>query len=162
MCLPREVAAYLLQGLLKVIRRILDLATKGTRVHYLTGNHDEMLRKFSESHMGNFSIADKLVLDLDGQKAWIFHGDVFDASVNHAKWIAKLGGLGYDYLILAAGAQHSYFGRDEWEPFAPGLKTIEQATEIRRRVLTAFERKGERAGRAIRDLTYRVTENAGG
>jgi UDP-2,3-diacylglucosamine pyrophosphatase LpxH len=34
-------------------------------------------------------------------KAWIFHGDVFDASVNHAKWIAKLGGLGYDYLILS-------------------------------------------------------------
>lgn len=45
----------------------------------------------------------------------------------------------YDYLILACGVQHSYFGRDEWEPLAPGLKTIEQATEIRRRVLSAFE-----------------------
>lgn len=47
--------------------------------------------------------------------------------------------LSYDYLILACGAKHSYFGHPEWEEFAPGLKTLEQATEIRRRVLTAFE-----------------------
>lgn len=45
----------------------------------------------------------------------------------------------YDYLILACGASHSYFGKNEWEFFAPGMKTFEQATEIRRRVLTAFE-----------------------
>jgi NADH dehydrogenase len=45
----------------------------------------------------------------------------------------------YDYLIIAAGARHSYFGHDEWETFAPGLKTIEDAVEIRRRVLLAFE-----------------------
>ena len=47
--------------------------------------------------------------------------------------------LGYDYLVLATGATHSYFGKDEWAPQAPGLKTIEDATEIRRRVLLAFE-----------------------
>src|SRR5258708_2199868 len=47
--------------------------------------------------------------------------------------------VGYDYLIVAAGAGHSYFGHDEWEPSAPGLKTIEDALEIRRRVLLAFE-----------------------
>ena len=47
--------------------------------------------------------------------------------------------IAYDYLIVAAGAQHSYFGHDEWEPLAPGLKTIEDALEIRRRVLLAFE-----------------------
>src|ERR1035437_6508477 len=45
----------------------------------------------------------------------------------------------YDYLIVAAGASHAYFGHDEWEPIAPGLKTIEDALEIRRRVLLAFE-----------------------
>jgi NADH dehydrogenase/putative oxidoreductase len=45
----------------------------------------------------------------------------------------------YDYLVLATGAAHSYFGKDEWQPFAPGLKRIEDATEIRRRLLTAFE-----------------------
>lgn len=50
------------------------------------------------------------------------------------------GVVSYDYLLLATGAQHSYFGKNEWEPFAPGLKTLPQATEIRRRVLTAFEK----------------------
>ncbi|WP_437580440.1 NAD(P)/FAD-dependent oxidoreductase [Sorangium sp. So ce887] len=49
------------------------------------------------------------------------------------------GELGYDKLIMAAGASHSYFGHDEWAPFAPGLKTVEDALEIRRRVLLAFE-----------------------
>ena len=52
--------------------------------------------------------------------------------------------LPYDYLILAPGARHSYFGRDEWEPLAPGLKSLDDALEIRRRVLVAFER-AERA-----------------
>jgi NADH dehydrogenase len=47
--------------------------------------------------------------------------------------------LGYDYLVVAAGATHAYFGHDEWEPFAPGLKTIEDALEIRRRILLAYE-----------------------
>lgn len=50
------------------------------------------------------------------------------------------GDLSYDYLIMACGAKHSYFGRPDWEENAPGLKTLEQATEIRRRILTAFER----------------------
>ena len=49
------------------------------------------------------------------------------------------GEVEYDYLIVAAGASHAYFGHDDWEPFAPGLKTIEEALEIRRRVLLAFE-----------------------
>ncbi|WP_296145772.1 UDP-2,3-diacylglucosamine diphosphatase [uncultured Flavobacterium sp.] len=92
--------SYFPKSHLKVIRKIIDFASKGTQVYYITGNHDEMLRKFSDSKVGNFSIIDKLVLNLDGKKAWIFHGDVFDSSVQHAKWIAKLGGLGYDYLIL--------------------------------------------------------------
>jgi NADH dehydrogenase len=49
------------------------------------------------------------------------------------------GSIPYDYLIVAAGASHAYFGHDDWEPYAPGLKTIEDALEIRRRVLLAFE-----------------------
>lgn len=85
---------------LKVIKRIVEMASKGTKVYYMTGNHDELLRKFSDTIIGNFAILDKLVLPLDDKKAWIFHGDVFDVSVQHSKWIAKLGGLGYDYLIL--------------------------------------------------------------
>lgn len=93
--------SYFPKSHLKVIKKIIDLASKGTEVYYITGNHDEMLRKFSDTKIGNFSILDKLVLELDDKKAWIFHGDVFDASVQHSKWIAKLGGWGYDMLILA-------------------------------------------------------------
>ncbi|KAF2518707.1 UDP-2,3-diacylglucosamine diphosphatase [Flavobacterium salilacus subsp. salilacus] len=92
--------SYFPKSHLKVIKKILDFASKGTKVYYITGNHDEMLRKFSDTSMGNFSIVDKVVLELDGKKAWFFHGDVFDSSITHAKWIAKLGGIGYDYLIL--------------------------------------------------------------
>lgn len=84
----------------RVLGQILKMASKGTTVYYLTGNHDEMLRRFSDFSMGNFYLADKLVLQLDGKKAWIFHGDVFDLSVNTSKWLAKLAGKSYDYLIL--------------------------------------------------------------
>jgi len=60
--------------------------------------------------------------------------------VNASSLTTSAGEFPFDYLILACGSEHSYFGHDEWEDFAPGLKTLEQATEIRRRVLTAFER----------------------
>ncbi|WP_430612394.1 UDP-2,3-diacylglucosamine diphosphatase [Flavobacterium sp. JP2137] len=92
--------SYFPKSHLKVIKKIIDMASKGTKVYYITGNHDEMLRKFSDFQLGNIALLDKLVLDIDGKKAWIFHGDVFDSSVQHAKWIAKLGSKGYDYLIL--------------------------------------------------------------
>ncbi len=92
--------SYFPKAHLLIIKKILSLAAKGTKVYYITGNHDEKLRKFSNTKMGNIQICDKLILNLDGKKAWFFHGDVFDASVQHAKWIAKLGGWGYDLLIL--------------------------------------------------------------
>jgi len=92
--------SYFPKSHLRVVKKLLDFAAKGTTVYYITGNHDEMLRKFADTAMGNFSIVNKVVLELDGKKAWFFHGDVFDSSVQHAKWIAKLGGIGYDYLIL--------------------------------------------------------------
>jgi len=91
---------YFPKSHLQVIKKIISLAAKGTKVYYITGNHDEKLRKFSPVELGNISVLDKLVLNLDGKKAWIFHGDVFDASIQHTKWIAKLGGWGYDFLIV--------------------------------------------------------------
>ncbi len=54
--------------------------------------------------------------------------------------LASGGSVPYDWLIVATGAQHAYFGHDDWEPFAPGLKTLEDATAMRRRLLTAFEK----------------------
>ena len=83
----------------KVLKTILDKAAKGTKVTYITGNHDEVLRKFTDFKLGNFELLNKIVLELDGKKAWIFHGDVFDASIQNSKWLAKLGSFGYDLLI---------------------------------------------------------------
>ncbi len=85
---------------MKIIKLIMEWVTKGVKVHYITGNHDEMLRKFVGLKLGKFSISNKIVLNVNGKKVWIFHGDVFDVSMQHAKWIAKLGAIGYDFLIL--------------------------------------------------------------
>jgi hypothetical protein len=86
---------------MKVVKHILNWVSKGIKVYYVTGNHDEMLRKFTGFKLGNFTIVNKIVLDLDNnQKAWFFHGDVFDVTMQHSKWLAKLGGAGYDLLIL--------------------------------------------------------------
>lgn len=62
----------------------------------------------------------------------------------------------YDHLVIATGARHAYFGHDEWEPYAPGLKTIEDATEIRRRILLAFERAECDLRARARNMTFIV------
>lgn len=85
---------------MKVVQRIVKMINNGTQVHYLTGNHDEMLRRFADFELNNFKIDNKLVLEMDGKKMWFFHGDVFDITMKHSKWLAKLGGWGYDLLIL--------------------------------------------------------------
>ncbi len=86
---------------MEVLRYIIKMSNLGTRVIYITGNHDEALRKYSDFILGNFELVDKLILDLDGKTTWIFHGDVFDSSTKgYAKIVAKLGGKGYDLLIL--------------------------------------------------------------
>jgi NADH dehydrogenase FAD-containing subunit len=66
--------------------------------------------------------------------------------------------LPYDYLVLASGASHSYFGRDEWAPYAPGLKRVEDATEVRRRLLVAFEQAENTDDRQEREalLTFLI------
>lgn len=85
---------------MKVIRELVKIAASGTPVHYITGNHDEMLRKFAGFRLGELRIENKLILNLNGRKAWIFHGDVFDVTMQHARWLTRLGSIGYDLLIL--------------------------------------------------------------
>lgn len=92
--------SYWPESHMKVVRRILKFVTDGIPVLYLTGNHDEMLRKFTDLNLGSFQLLNKIVLNIDGKKAWIFHGDVFDVTMQHSKWLAKLGAVGYDTLIL--------------------------------------------------------------
>jgi UDP-2,3-diacylglucosamine pyrophosphatase LpxH len=92
--------SYWPESHMKVVRRLLKFVTEGIPVYYLTGNHDEMLRKFADFNLGKFQLLNKLVLEVDDKKAWIFHGDVFDVTMQHSKWLAKLGAVGYDTLIV--------------------------------------------------------------
>ncbi|QJD96755.1 UDP-2,3-diacylglucosamine diphosphatase [Mucilaginibacter robiniae] len=92
--------SYWPESHMKVVRRLLKFVTDGVPVYYLTGNHDEMLRKFTDLKLGKFQLLNKLLLNVDGKKAWIFHGDVFDVTMQHSKWLAKLGAIGYDTLII--------------------------------------------------------------
>lgn len=85
---------------MQVIKHLAGLIANGTKVYYVTGNHDEMLRKFVGFKMGSFRIVNKVVLRMNGKRAWFFHGDVFDVTMQHSKWLAKLGAIGYDTLIV--------------------------------------------------------------
>jgi UDP-2,3-diacylglucosamine pyrophosphatase LpxH len=86
---------------MKIVKHLMHWMSKKIKIYYITGNHDEMLRKFSGFKMGSFRIVDKLVLPMaDDKTAWFFHGDVFDVTMQHSKWLAKLGAVGYDSLIL--------------------------------------------------------------
>ena len=92
--------SYFPESHTKVLRRFLKYVSADIPVYYLTGNHDEMLRKFADFEMGSLKLQNKLVLELDGKKAWFFHGDVFDVTMQYSKWLAKLGAIGYDSLIM--------------------------------------------------------------
>ena len=84
---------------MQVIQRILKMAAKGTKVYYITGNHDDALRRYSDFSSGNVHLRDKLLLKLRDKTYWIFHGDIFDVFIQYSPFVAKLGGKGYDWLI---------------------------------------------------------------
>ncbi|MBK9255026.1 MAG: UDP-2,3-diacylglucosamine diphosphatase [Saprospiraceae bacterium] len=109
--------SYFPKAHMQVIRHILKMAEKGCKVYYITGNHDEMLRKYEGTKIGNVQLEDKLILALDGKIIWFFHGDVFDSTTKGwAKVIAKLGGKGYDLLILFNRFVNkilNYFGKEK-------------------------------------------------
>jgi UDP-2,3-diacylglucosamine pyrophosphatase LpxH len=91
---------YFPLGHILVIKEIIQLLTNGARVFYITGNHDEMMRRYTDMQVGNFTLTDKLVLEIDNKMTWIFHGDVFDNTTKDgAKILAKLGSSGYQLLI---------------------------------------------------------------
>ena len=93
--------SYFPKAHIKVIRQIMSWIGDGVTVDYITGNHDETLRKFAGFEMGSFQIVNKILLPINGDEtAWFFHGDVFDVTMKYSKWLAKLGAIGYDTLII--------------------------------------------------------------
>jgi len=115
----------------------VDITLLDRRNHHL---FQPLLYQVAMAGLSPADIAAPIRSLLSGQKnARVLQAEVTGVDLQRKVVLSNHGELPYDYLLLACGANHSYFGHDDWEPFAPGLKTIEQATEIRRRVLTAFE-----------------------
>ena len=85
---------------LKVIRQFIKMMENGVHIYYITGNHDEFLRKFNQTEIGKLKIVNQLILDLNGSKTWIFHGDIFDNIIHQTKWLAKLGATIYGMLSI--------------------------------------------------------------
>ncbi len=85
---------------MKIIKHFMNWVTEGVTVYYVTGNHDELLRKFVGFEMNSFKIVNKVNLTIEDKNAWIFHGDVFDVTMQYSKWLTKLGAIGYDLLIV--------------------------------------------------------------
>jgi UDP-2,3-diacylglucosamine pyrophosphatase LpxH len=125
---------------MKILRKIMKFIVEGVPVYYLTGNHDEILRKFADMHVGGFHLQNKLVLELDGKKAWFFHGDVFDVTMQHSKWLAKLGAVGYDTLIIlnsvvnwmlkVAGKEKMSFSKKVKSSFKDAVKFINSFEQV--------------------------------
>ena len=107
---------YFPKGHLKVIRQLFKMMEKGVQVYYITGNHDEFLRKFNHVQVGNLKIVNQLILDLDFNKTWIFHGDIFDLIIHESKWLAKVGAASYGLLSfinnLISPVLRKLWGRD--------------------------------------------------
>jgi UDP-2,3-diacylglucosamine pyrophosphatase LpxH len=85
---------------MKIVRRLFTFLSRKTEIIYIPGNHDELLRKFSGMKFGNLKIQNKAVLEIDNERIWIFHGDAFDVTMQHSRWLVRLGATGYDLLIL--------------------------------------------------------------
>jgi UDP-2,3-diacylglucosamine pyrophosphatase LpxH len=82
-----------------VFKEFIDMASS-IPVYYLPGNHDDSLRRLVPFKFGNIQLEDKLLLELDGKLIWIFHGDIYDGSITHGKWLAKIAGRCYDSIIV--------------------------------------------------------------
>jgi len=85
---------------MRIIKQLMAWLSKGVTVYYISGNHDEVMRRFKGFQLGGLKIVNQLRLRIDGKNYWFFHGDVFDIVMKYSKWLAKLGGYSYDLLIL--------------------------------------------------------------
>jgi UDP-2,3-diacylglucosamine pyrophosphatase LpxH len=135
---------YFPQAHVAVVKEILCMMAKGTRVIYITGNHDEFMRRYCDIELGNFQLTDKLVIEINNKMTWIFHGDVFDLTTKGAaKFWAKLGSSGYGLLILLnrfINRLLKIFGRDRISLSKSVMAKVNKAvTRINDFELTAAE-----------------------
>tara|TARA_B100000575_G_scaffold222309_1_gene182715 strand:+ start:2731 stop:3570 length:840 start_codon:yes stop_codon:yes gene_type:complete len=117
---------------MKVVKYFLDLISQGKEIYYVTGNHDELMRKFLNYKIQNFQIVNQVVLDTEEGKVWIFHGDVFDFSIQTG-WITKMAGFLYDYMIMF----NSWVNKNFMRPL--GLRRLNFSKAIKANVKTAVQ-----------------------
>ena len=117
---------------MKVIKYFLDLISEGKEIYYVTGNHDELIRKFVNFKIQNFKIVNQIVLDTPDGKVWMFHGDVFDFSIQ-TTWLTKLAGFLYDYMIIF----NSWVNKKIMRPL--GRKRLNFSKIIKANVKTAVQ-----------------------
>lgn len=117
-------------------RRDLDVTVIDRENHHL---FQPLLYQVAMAALSPAEIAAPIRSLLSGSNVRVIKATVSRVDIGARTVVTDSGEFAYDYLLLACGAQHAYFGHEEWEPNAPGLKTLPQATEIRRRVLEAFE-----------------------
>ena len=96
----QPAATYFPPSHYKVLKKIFGMAASGTEVYYLCGIQEAAVRRFRGYNLGDFHVRNKLMLDLDGKKAWIFHGDIFDILPGTSRWLAKFGNPGYRFLLF--------------------------------------------------------------
>ncbi len=123
---------YFPKAHLKVIRVFLGWLTKGIKIYYITGNHDEVMRRFKGMKIGSLSIQNSLVINEKGKKTWFFHGDVFDVTMKYSKWLAKLGGAGYDLLIMLntfVNLVYRFFGKGKISLSAKIKESVKNAVK---------------------------------
>ena len=94
---------------LKVVKKIFSMASKGTVVHFITGNRDEPFRKIDNIYMGTIKVSNRLTLKLNGKNTLFFHGDIFDFSFRHSHWLLHFGEIGFDTLLNLAKLKTKLF-----------------------------------------------------
>lgn len=109
---------YWPQAHINVIRRILTASKRGTKVVYITGNHDEFLRRYSGMSFGNIHLVDEFVHQSpSGKRFWLVHGDAYDAVVFNKKWLVMIGDFAYDFLLKInplLNRARAFLGMPQW------------------------------------------------
>lgn len=131
-------STYFPQSHVDILRRFLNKARHGTKVFYVVGNHDEVLRKYMDfivnADFGNIKIADEFIhTTADGRKIWVTHGDLYDGVVRLHKWVSHLGDMGYTALIALNGwfnKVRKILGRPYWSLSAFVKHKVKKAVEF--------------------------------
>lgn len=125
---------------LNVIKKIVSLASEGTKVYYIKGTHDEIKGNSLGMDPSNIIFCKKLILNLDGKKTWFFHGAIFDAPFFSVKWLAKLGEPGHDVILAISKLVNRFYKKSKKEQFSLSDKN-KQNNKKSERYIVDFENK---------------------